>query len=111
MSMALFIPYAIYSRSILILAFLLALNAIFGEMGWAVRELLQPELFTTANRGKGIAGVRGVAYVFYIITLFAISGFSLTDYIIYAVIIWAVGMFASVAWYMRGRETMGASLI
>ena len=111
MSMALFIPYAIYSRSIVILAFLLALNAIFGEMGWAVRELLQPELFTTANRGKGIAGVRGIAYVFYIITLFAITGFSLTDYIIYAVIIWAIGMVASVVWYMRGRETMDASLI
>jgi len=111
MSMVLFIPYAIYSRSIVILAFLLALNAIFGEMGWAVRELLQPELFTTANRGKGIAAVRGVAYVFYIVTLFAISGFSLTDYIIYAVIIWAIGMVASVAWYARGRETMDASLI
>jgi len=111
LSMALFIPYSFYSRSVTLLALLLVLNAVFGEMGWAVRELLQPELFTTAYRGKGISSVRGIAYALYIITLLAISGFSLTDYILYAVAVWAIGMFASVAWYLRGRETLDSSLV
>ncbi|KAA8922255.1 MAG: MFS transporter [Thermoplasma sp.] len=109
-SMAIFLLYIYYRLPFLVFVMLLIINAFFGELGWAVREILQPELFVTRYRGLGIATVRGIAYSLYILSIFALSGISVYNYMVFATAAWAVGFLGSVVWYLRGRETLNESI-
>ena len=109
-SMAIFLLYIYFILPFYVFVILLILNALFGEAGWAIREILQPELFVTRYRGLGIATVRGIAYFLYIISIFALSGISVYNYMIFATAAWAVGLIGSIIWYARGYETLNRSI-
>ncbi|CAC11584.1 transport membrane protein related protein [Thermoplasma acidophilum] len=109
-SMAVFLLYIYFRLPFDIFVVLLVINAFFGELGWAVREILQPELFVTRYRGLGIATVRGIAYLLYIVSIFALSGISVYNYMIFATAAWAVGFIGSILWYTKGYETLNTSI-
>lgn len=102
--------YYIAPSSLLFFLSLLFINGAFGEFGWAARNMMQPELFTTKLRGTGIGAVRSIGYVLYIATIFLVYGFTPVEYIYYATLIWLAGLIAAAAWYVKGRETSGESL-
>ncbi len=102
--------YYIAPASLLFFLSLLFINGAFGEFGWAARNMMQPELFTTRFRGTGIGSVRGIGYVLYIASLFLVYGYTPAEYIYYASFIWLAGLIAAAAWYVKGRETSGESL-
>ncbi len=110
LSMTLFIPYLFFSSSLILFVVLVLINSFFSELGWASRELLQPELFDTGWRGRGIASVRGIAYGLYIASLFLLVNFSTLNYMIFATMMWSIGFIGSVVWFIRGNETGRASL-
>ncbi|PYB68716.1 MFS transporter [Thermoplasma sp. Kam2015] len=109
-SMSIFLLYIYFRLPFDIFVILLVVNAFFGELGWAVREILQTELFVTRYRGLGIATVRGVAYSLYIISIFALSGISVYNYMIFATAAWSVGLIGSIVWYSKGYETLNRSI-
>ncbi|WP_010917311.1 MFS transporter [Thermoplasma volcanium] len=111
LSMAVFLLYLISSLPFFVFLVLLVINSFFGELGWAVREILQPELFTTIRRGSGIAAVRGIAYALYIVSIFVLNGISVFEYMVFATIIWVIGSIGSILWYSKGYETLNKSLI
>lgn len=109
-SMAIFLIYIYFRLPFWIFVILLLTNAVFGELGWAIREILQPELFVTRYRGLGIATVRGIAYFFYMMSIFILSGITVYNYMIFATAAWAIGFAASILWYAKGYETLNESI-
>ncbi len=102
--------YYMAPASLLLFLSLLFINGVFGEFGWAARNMMQPELFTTRLRGTCIGSVRGIGYILYIASIFLVYGLSPAGYIYYATLIWLAGLIAAVAWYLRGRETSGEGI-
>ena len=92
-------------RSLIAFLTLLLMNGVFGELGWAARVILEPELFPTRIRSMGVAAVRASAYVVYIASIFFTAGFTLNEYLLYNAGLWGLGLAAALAWYKRGLET------
>ena len=97
--------------NIYILIFMIAVSGIFGELGWASREMLEPENFETLHRGTGIGSVRTVGYFIYIISVFLLVNKSIYFYLYYLLIIYLIGFIGSVLYYKYGRETRKSSVL
>ncbi|MGC8584561.1 MAG: MFS transporter [Thermoplasmata archaeon] len=106
-SMIILIPFIKELGYFLIILFI---NMIFSEFGWVSRTNLEPELFETLRRSRGIATVRIIPITLYIIMLYLSAHFTIFEFIIINVILWSVGVIASIIWYFRGIETMDISL-
>ncbi len=104
----LFLHEIVYSIFLLIL--FLCLSAVFSEMSWASREMLEPENFITEHRGTGIGSVRTVGYVIYIITVFALAGAAVSTYAVAIAIIFFSGFAGAVIYLFNGRETYNDSI-
>ncbi|GGP19147.1 hypothetical protein GCM10007981_01650 [Thermocladium modestius] len=105
-TMMLFIPQLLLMPSnLMTFLLLLLINGVFGELGWAARVVLEPELFPTRTRSIGIAAVRASAYVIYMASIFFTAGFTINEYIIYNAGLWGLGFAAALTWYLAGVET------
>jgi len=92
------------AHSFTLFTYLLLVNGVFGEMAWAARVILEPLAFPVGYRGTAIAIVRVVPYALYAASVFYLANFTQLQYMIYNVVLWAVGATASIAWYLRGPE-------
>jgi hypothetical protein len=92
------------AHSFTLFTYLLLVNGVFGEMSWAARAILEPLAFPVGYRGTAIAIVRVVPYALYAASVFYLANFTQLQYMIYNVVLWAVGATASIAWYLRGPE-------
>ncbi|MGC8571511.1 MAG: MFS transporter [Caldivirga sp.] len=105
-TMLAFIPQILLiPHSLLAFLLLLFVNGVFGELGWAARIILEPELFPTKFRSIGIAVVRASAYVIYIASIFFTASFTLNEYLLYNAGLWGLGFVAALVWYIAGTET------
>lgn len=87
---------------------LLFLNMVFSEFGWAVRTILEPELFPTGSRGTWIGVVRLIAWgIFVVLSYYLLASLSTYQYLLANLILYALGAAAAVAWYLLGVETRG----
>ena len=89
---------------------LLFINMAFSEFAWATRTTLEPELFTTRNRGKAIGFVRLVPMIAYPISIYLFANFTLYQQILSNVILWGVGVLGAVIWFIAGVETKNLDL-
>jgi len=92
------------AHSFTLFTYLLLVNGVFGEMAWAARVILEPLAFPVGYRGTAIAIVRVAPYALYAASVFYLANFTQLQYMIYNVVLWAVGATASIAWYLRGPE-------
>ncbi len=87
---------------------LLFINMAFSEFGWAVRVLLEPELFPTRVRATWIGVVRLVAWAFYVsLIYYLLASASTFIYLLSNLILYIIGAAAAIAWYIWGVETKG----
>lgn len=84
---------------------LLFVNMVFSEFAWAARTTLEPELFRTGTRGRGIALVRIVPMIAYPITIVLFANFSLGQEIFSNIVLWIIGLAGAVVWFFYGYET------
>ncbi len=84
---------------------LLFVNMVFSEFAWAARTTLEPELFRTGTRGRGIALVRVIPMVAYPITIVLFANFSLGQEIVSNIILWIIGLAGAAVWFFYGYET------
>jgi len=91
------------------LALLLA-NGVFTETVWASRNVLESLAFPTNFRGTGISLVRIAAYVLLAASYLVTASMTPVEYLIFAAAMWALGVGASLAWYIRGPELVGVPL-
>ncbi|WP_292000135.1 MFS transporter [Caldivirga sp.] len=97
--------------SLLIFYTLLFLNMAFSEFEWAVRTMLEPELFPTRVRGTWIGVIRLISYgVFIVLSYYLLSTLNTYQYLLTNLILYAIGAAAAVAWFIYGIETRGISI-
>ena len=89
---------------------LLFINMAFSEFAWASRTTLEPELFTTKNRGKAIGFVRVIPMVAYPLTIYLFANFTLYQQILTNVALWGIGLIGAVIWFLAGVETKNLDL-
>ena len=99
-----------YLQNLYIFIPLLVINMAFSEFAWASRTTLEPELFTTNNRGKGIGFVRMVPMIAYPVSIYLFANFSLPQQILSNVILWGLGVVGAVIWFLAGVETGNVDL-
>lgn len=88
----------------------LAANAVFTETVWASRNVLEAALFPTSARATGIALVRVAPYAIWAAILVPEMSFGALEYLAFAAAMWAIGVAASGAWYVKGVEVVGSRL-
>jgi len=94
------------ASSLSIFYILLFLNMVFSEFGWAVRALLEPELFPTRVRSTWIGIVRLISWTVYIVLIYYLLATASTfTYLLSNVLLYIVGTAAALAWYIWGVET------
>jgi hypothetical protein len=89
---------------------LLFINMAFSEFAWASRTTLEPELFTTKNRGKAIGLVRVIPMVAYPLTIYLFANFTLYQQILTNVALWGIGLIGAAIWFLAGVETKNLDL-
>jgi len=92
---------------------LLMINMLFSEFGWATRTIYEPVLMPNNLRAFMIGLVRIVPVTLYAISVYTISVYlqnNLSLYLLYNLILWAVGGVASVMWYFEGIDVNFVSL-
>ncbi|ABW01595.1 MFS transporter [Caldivirga maquilingensis] len=105
-TMLLVIPQLAFApQNLPLFLLILSVNGVFGELGWAARVVLEPELFPTGSRSMGVALVRAIAYVAYIASIFITAGFTIWQYAWYNVALWSLGLLGALIWFTHGVET------
>ena len=97
-------------NNLLVFVPLLFLNMAFSEFAWASRTTLEPELFSTRNRGKAIGLVRLAPMAAYPLTIYLFANFSLQQQILSNVALWGIGLIGAVIWFLAGVETKNLDL-
>jgi hypothetical protein len=90
---------------------LLLVNGVFTETVWASRNVLESLAFPTNFRGTGISLVRIAAYVLLAASYLVTASMTPVEYLTFAAAMWALGVGASLAWYVRGPELVGVPLV
>ncbi len=88
----------------------LFINMMFSEFGWAVRTMLEPELFKTTERATFIGLVRVIAWSAYISMIYFSSFLSEYSYLLLNLGFYIIGTIGSITWLVAGIETRGVSL-
>jgi Sugar (and other) transporter. len=96
----------------LLLAFytLLFLNMIFSEWAWGSISVLQSELFPTGVRSSIVGLLVSLTGIAGALTVYSEGILTARGFIAWAIILWALGLTASIAWYMRGVESARRSI-
>ncbi len=89
---------------------LLFLNMVFSEFGWAVRTILEPQLFPTETRATMIGLVRVFPMFTYDLSVYLTSSFTELQYVIFNAVMWLVGAIATGLWKVKGYDVRNALL-
>ncbi|MEM0365725.1 MAG: MFS transporter [Acidilobaceae archaeon] len=97
---------------ILIIAFytLLFLNLVFSEWAWGSISVLQSELFPTGVRASIVGFLVSLTGIAGALTVYSELYLTARGFIVWAIVLWLLGLIASIAWYTRGVESAKRSL-
>lgn len=99
-----------YISNLYIFLPLLFANMFCSEFAWASRVVLEPELFSTGVRSTMIGVVRLFPMIVYVITIVISLNLSVEGFIIENVILWALGVFAAILYFIVLPETKGIDI-
>ncbi|MCY0860009.1 MAG: MFS transporter [Sulfolobaceae archaeon] len=85
-------------------ALLVGINA-FTSVQYLTEDTFKAELWSTIRRGTYTAIARVVSIGLYIVTIFATINFGLSQYILFNLGVWSVGLVAAILWFIFGFET------
>jgi hypothetical protein len=96
----------------LLLAFytLLLINMVFSEWAWGSISVLQSELFPTGVRSSMVGFLVSLTGIAGALTVYSEGILTAQGFISWATILWALGLIASIAWYVRGVESARRSV-
>jgi MFS family permease len=100
---------------------LIAIQFFAVELTWGVRAMLEPEVFPTISRGRGISLARTFIWIIAGIITMVLSLYfypsSPSQFMLFfnyssaiVAVVFLIGLLATVYWYYRGFETGGKSL-
>ncbi len=83
----------------------------FVNISYLTEDTLKGEVWPTKHRGTYTALVRFVSIGLYIVTIYMSQTYNLHQYMLFNLIIWAIGLSGALIWVWRGNETgRGATL-
>jgi MFS family permease len=96
----------------LLLLIIMTLLFLPGELTWAARGMLEPELFPTEKRGTYVSVVRFTVWVSAGIITGALTYFTLpfSEAAAFVMVIFILSLSMTVIWQLKGFETMSKSL-
>ncbi|MEM3498906.1 MAG: MFS transporter [Conexivisphaerales archaeon] len=94
-----------FMRNLFVFLPLLFFNMIMSEFGWVSRTTLEPETFPTELRSTGIGLIRVFPMVAYIASIYLTSSLNAYQFILFNLILWAIGLLGALVWYYFGFET------
>ncbi|AWR93742.2 MFS transporter [Acidianus brierleyi] len=97
------IPY--WTSNLILFWILLVILNIFTSIGYLTEDTLKGELWPTPKRGTYTAIVRFVSIGSYIPVIFLAADLSIYQYMLFNLIIWTLGLIASIIWFTKGIET------
>ncbi|BDC18514.1 MFS transporter [Acidianus sp. HS-5] len=84
---------------------LLLFNMAFSELGWATRTIFEPLLMPIKSRAFYVGLVRVAPMLAYAGSIYLTAGFSSTQFTLYNLALWGLGLGGSLAWYYKGYDT------
>ncbi len=84
---------------------LLFLNMTFSEFGWATRTIFEPLLMPIKSRAFYIGLIRVAPMLAYAGSIYLTAGFTSTQFVLYNLGLWGLGLGGSLAWYYKGYDT------
>ncbi len=100
-----------WAASAALFFFLLVVLNVFSNVSYLSQDTLKGEVWPTERRGTYTAIVRFVGIGLYIPTIYLTQSYSLNNFVLFSLGVWAVGALASIVWAARGVETgSGVSL-
>ena len=84
---------------------LLLFNMAFSEFGWATRTIFEPLLMPIESRAFYVGLVRVVPMLAYAGSIYLTAGFSSTQFTLYNLALWGLGLGGSLVWYYKGYDT------
>lgn len=108
-SMILILLLVGYMKNLFVFLPLLFFNMIMSEFGWVSRTTLEPETFPTELRSTAIGLIRIFPMVAYIASIYLTSSLNAYQFILFNLILWAIGLGGALIWYYFGFETKNIS--
>ncbi|MEM4529108.1 MAG: MFS transporter [Candidatus Methanomethylicaceae archaeon] len=96
--------------SLLLFYSILFLNLVFSEWAWGSISVLQSELFPTGVRASIVGLLVSLTGIAGALTVYFEKYFTATGFIIWAIILWFLGLIAALLWYIKGVESARKSL-
>jgi MFS family permease len=84
---------------------LLFLNMIFSEWAWGSISVLQSEIFPTGVRASVIGLLVSLTGIAGALTVYSETILTAQGFLAWAIILWMLGLLASIAWYIKGIES------
>lgn len=100
-----------WTKTIALFWFLLVVLHLFVNISYLTEDTLKAEVWPTKRRGTYTAIVRFISIGLYIVTIYMSYSYSLHQYMLFNLIIWAIGLSGALLWAFKGNETgKGASI-
>jgi MFS family permease len=111
MTAIIYLTVGAWSKSLALFWALLVVLNLFVNIGYLTEDTLKSEVWPTKTRGTYTALVRFSSIGLYIVTIYVTQNYSLNQYMLFNLLVWAIGLSGAVAWFLRGIETgKGVSL-
>lgn len=90
---------------------LLVILNLFVNVGYLTEDTLKGEIWPTKRRGTYTALARFISIGLYIATIYLTQTYSLGHYMLFNLVVWAIGLSGAIVWMIKGIETgQGISL-
>ncbi|MDA8194841.1 MAG: MFS transporter [Thermaerobacter sp.] len=104
-TLVIFLAVPQWTRTIALFWVLLVVLNLFVNVGYLTEDTLKAEIWPTERRGTYTAVVRFVSIGLYIVTIYMSANYSLHQYMLFNLVIWAIGLSGALLWFIRGNET------
>jgi MFS family permease len=110
LTMVIIVALVPYLTNMLIFLPLLFANMFMSEFAYASRSVLEPELYGTNHRSSFIGLTRLWPMIAYPIFTLYTSSLNLYDFLFVNLLLWGLGLGASIIWFLYGFETKNINI-
>ncbi|MGC9140722.1 MFS transporter, partial [Athalassotoga sp.] len=105
MTLIAYLTVGIWSKELFLFFVLLIILNAFNGIGYLTEDTLKGEVWPTKVRGTYTAIVRFVSIGLYIVTIYLTQDLSLSQYMLFNLLVWGIGLAGAIVWFIWGNET------
>ncbi|MGC8590063.1 MFS transporter [Athalassotoga sp.] len=105
MTLIAYLTVGVWSKELMFFFVLLIILNAFNGIGYLTEDTLKGEVWPTKVRGTYTAIVRFVSIGLYIVTIYLTQNLNLSQYMLFNLLVWGIGLAGAVVWFILGNET------